>query len=62
MTTLLDSFDDYMVLILKNDYIRNKDHGTINELKYIISTKRVVVACNATHLLARSINFVLLQI
>jgi hypothetical protein len=65
MTTLLDSLGDYMVLTLKkNGYIRSQImiHGTINELKYTISAQRVVVAHNATHLLAWSVNLILLQI
>jgi hypothetical protein len=36
MTTLLDFLGDYMVLTLKMLY-KKPDHGTINELKYIIS-------------------------
>jgi hypothetical protein len=38
------------------------DHGTINELMYIILVQRVVRAHNMTHLLAWSINLGLLQI
>jgi hypothetical protein len=59
MTTLVDSLD-YMVLTLKQWLYKKSDHGTIKELKYIISAQRVVVAHNAIHLLARSINLVLL--
>jgi hypothetical protein len=62
MITLLDSLGDYMVLTLKKWLYKKSDHETINELKYIISTQRVVVAYNATHLLAWSINLILLQI
>jgi hypothetical protein len=50
MTTLLDSFVDYMILTLKWLY-KKLDHGTINECKYIISAERVIVAHNMTHLL-----------
>jgi hypothetical protein len=38
MIKLLDSLDDYMVLILKNWLDKKSDHATINELKNIIST------------------------
>jgi hypothetical protein len=51
MTTLLDSLSDYMVLTLKQWLYKKSDQGTINELKYIISAQRVVVAYNVTHLL-----------
>jgi hypothetical protein len=37
ITTLLDSLDDYIVLILKKWLYMKSDHGSINELKYIIS-------------------------
>jgi hypothetical protein len=59
MTTLLDSFVDYMILTLKWLY-KKLDHGTINECKYIISAERVIVAHNMTHLLMWLINLVLL--
>jgi hypothetical protein len=61
MMTLLGSLDDYMVLTLKKWLYKKSDHETINELKYIISVQRVVVALNATHLLTWS-TFFLLQI
>jgi hypothetical protein len=47
-----------MVLTLKKWLYKKSDHGTIIELKYIISAQRVVVAYNATHLLAWSVNFI----
>jgi hypothetical protein len=50
-----------MVLTLKNSYIRNH-HGTINKFKYIISSQRVIVAHNTTHLSVWSVNLILLQI
>ncbi len=62
MTTLLDSLGDYMVLTLKKWLYKKLDHGTINELKYIILVQRMVVAYNATHLLAWSVSLVRLQI
>jgi hypothetical protein len=37
MTILLDSLDDYMILTLKKWLYKKLDHGTINELNYIIS-------------------------
>jgi hypothetical protein len=58
MTTLLDSLGDYMVLTLKNGYIRNMTM----QFKYIIPAQRMVLCHNATHLLAWSVNLVLLQI
>jgi hypothetical protein len=57
MTTLLDS----LVLTLKWLY-KKYDHGTINELKYIVLVQRVVIAHNVTHLFMWSVNLVLLQI
>jgi hypothetical protein len=62
MTTLLDFLDDYMVLTLKKWLYKKLDHGTINELKYIILAQRVVITHNASHLLTWFINIVLLQI
>jgi hypothetical protein len=62
MITLLDSLRDYMILTLKKWLYKKLDHGTINELKYIISAQRVAVAHIATHLLAWFINLVMLQI
>jgi hypothetical protein len=62
MTTLLDSLGDYMVLTLKKWLHKKSDHGTINEFNNIISVQRVVVAHDATYLLAWSVNLVLLQI
>jgi hypothetical protein len=62
MIILLDSLGDYMILTLKNSYIKKSDHGTINKLKYIILAQTVVVVHNMTHLVAWSINLVLLQI
>jgi hypothetical protein len=62
MTTLLDSLGYYMVLTLKKWLYKKANHGRINEFKYIIFAQRVVIAHNATHLLAWSINLVLLQI
>jgi hypothetical protein len=62
MTILLDSFGDYMVLTLRKWLYMKSDHGTINELKYIILFQRAVVDHNVTYLLAWSINLVLLQI
>jgi hypothetical protein len=43
MTILLDSFGDYMVLTLRKWLYTKSDHGTINELKYIILVQRAVV-------------------
>jgi hypothetical protein len=62
MTTLLVSLSDYMVLTLKKWLYKKSDHGIINEIKYIISAQKVVVAHNATHLLMWSVNLVLMQI
>jgi hypothetical protein len=62
MTTLLYSLGDYMVLTLKKWLYKKSDHGTINEFNYVISIQRVVIAHNATYLLAWSVNLVLLQI
>jgi hypothetical protein len=59
MTTLFDLLGDYMVLTLKWLY-KKLNHGTVNELKYIISAQRVVVTHNAIYLLVWSINLVLL--
>jgi hypothetical protein len=36
MIKLLDSLGDYIVLTLKKWLYKKYDHGTINELKYII--------------------------
>jgi hypothetical protein len=62
MTTLLDSLGDYIILTVKKWLYKKLDHGTINELMYIILVQRVVRAHNMTHLLAWSINLGLLQI
>jgi hypothetical protein len=62
MTILLDFLGDYMTLILKKWLYKKSYRGTINELKYIISAQRVIVAHNTSHLLVCSINLVLLQI
>jgi hypothetical protein len=62
MTTSLYSLRDYMILTLKKWLYKKSDHGTINELKYIILVQRIVVAYNATHLLAWSVSLVRLQI
>jgi hypothetical protein len=40
MTTLLDFLCDYMVLTLKKWVYKKLDHGTINEINYIISAQR----------------------
>jgi hypothetical protein len=60
MITLLDSLGDYMVLKFKKWLYKKSDHGTINELKYIILAQRVVVSQNATQLLMLSVNLILL--
>jgi hypothetical protein len=62
MTILLDFIGDYMVLTLKKKLYKKLDHVTINELKYIILTQRVVTIYNAIYLLTWSINLVWLQI
>jgi hypothetical protein len=71
MIILLDSHDYYMVLTLKKWLYKKLDYRTINELNYINSaqrvviahnTQRVVIAHNATHLIVWSVNLVLLQI
>jgi hypothetical protein len=51
ITTLLHSIDDYMILTVKKylKIYKKYDHRIINELKYIISVKRVVVSHNTTH-------------
>jgi hypothetical protein len=59
MITLVDFFGDYMILTLKNGYIRIHIMKK-KEFKYIISIQIVVVAYNVTHLLAWSIILFLL--
>jgi uncharacterized protein HemY len=60
MITLVDFFGDYMILTLKNGYIRIQIMKKIKEFKYIISIQIVVVAYNVTHLLEWSIILFLL--
>jgi hypothetical protein len=53
MIILIDSFGDYMVLTLKNSYIRNR-------IMYIVSIQIVIVTHNTIYLLAWSVNLILL--